>query len=59
MEIPSTRGRCSRTSVSRGGLAKALAAARRARLPIEGYVAIAAVAVILVIVVATLPGLSR
>jgi hypothetical protein len=57
MEIPSTGGRRSRKRVSRAGLAS-LAAARRAPLPVEGYVAIAAVVVILLIVVATLPGLS-
>jgi hypothetical protein len=58
MEIPSTSGRCSRKQVSRAGLASALTAACRAYLPVEGWVAIAAVVVILLIVVATLPGLS-
>jgi hypothetical protein len=58
IEISSTSGRCERKQVSRAGLAGALTAARRAHLPVEGYVAIAAVAVILLIVVATLPGLS-
>ena len=58
MEIPSTSGRCSRKQVSRTGLASALTSARRAYLPIEGYVAIVAVVVILLIVLATLPGLS-
>ena len=58
IEIPSPSGRCNRKQVSRAGLASALTAARRAHLPVESYVAIAAVVVILLIVVATLPGLS-
>ena len=58
IEIPSTSGRCSRKQVSRAGLASALTAARRDHLPVQGYVAIAAVVVILLIVAATLPGLS-
>ena len=58
IEITSTSGRCSRKQVSRMGLAGTLTAARRTSLPVEGFVAIAAVVVILLIVVATLPGLS-
>jgi hypothetical protein len=58
MEIPSTSACCSRKQVSRAGLASALTSARRAGLPIEGYVAIAAVVVILLIVLATVPGLQ-
>ena len=58
IETSSTGGRCERKQVSRAGLASTLTCTRRAHLPIEGYVAIAAVVVILLIVVATLPGLS-
>jgi hypothetical protein len=58
IESSSSSGRCERKQVSRAGLANNLACARRTHLPVEGYVAIAAVVVILLIVVATLPGLS-
>jgi hypothetical protein len=57
MELPPINARIRRKRILPGGLDRARATLHRASLAVEGYAPIAAVIVILLIVLATLPGL--
>jgi hypothetical protein len=57
IEISSTAAQSDRKPVSCAQPARGMAATRRARLPVESYLAVAAAIVILLIVLTTVPGL--
>jgi hypothetical protein len=56
IEISSTGIESERKAISPAQPARCLASARRVHLSIEGYMALAAAVVVLLIVIATLPG---